>query len=98
MILCWLIFLSLGWLPAQPGVAIQTAGVLGEYVLNPFVLAILALFILSALRLSRYLTRLPAQHSALEQVTENYLEVERKQETDPELIKQDLLREVDPDS
>lgn len=94
MILSWLMFLSLGW-QAQPATVIQTTSVLGEYILNPFVLAILALFLLSALRLSRYLSGLPAQHVALAQVAENYQRVEDTQETDPELVKQDLLRNVD---
>src|SRR6266566_5606725 len=98
MTLSCLIFLSFGSWQAPPGAVIQATSVLGEYILNPFVLSILALFLLSVLRLSRYLTRLPAQHAALAQVTENYLGVERKQETDSELIKQDLLREVDPHS
>src|SRR5207237_854830 len=42
--------------------------------------------------------RLPEQRAALDAVTENYREVERKQETDAELIKQDLLHDVDPDT
>lgn len=69
-----------------------------EYILNPFVLAILFFFILSFIRLLRYLSRLTEQRAALEKVAENYLEVERKQETDAELIKQDLLHDVAPDS
>jgi hypothetical protein len=91
-------FLSTGLLKADPSMAILPLGNFGEYILNPFVLSILALFLFSSLKLSRYLARLPAQHAALEQVMENYQEVERKQESDPELIKQDLLRSVDPDS
>src|SRR5205085_6294404 len=71
---------------------------LSEYVLNPFVLAILGFFIFSFVRLLRYLGRLPEQRAALDAVTENYREVERKQETDAELIKQDLLHDVDPDT
>src|SRR5205085_6155488 len=66
--------------------------------LNPFVLAILGFFPFSFVRLLRYLRRLPEQRAALDQVTENYREVERKQETDAELIKQDLLRNVDAET
>ncbi|HEX8140675.1 MAG TPA: hypothetical protein VF544_24120 [Pyrinomonadaceae bacterium] len=76
----------------------EPTSMLREYLLNPFVLAILFFFLLSFIRLLRYVTRLSEQRAALEQVTENYLEVERKQETDAELIKQDLLRDVSPDS
>jgi hypothetical protein len=78
--------------------ATEPTSMLREYLLNPFVLAILFFFLLSFIRLLRYVTRLSEQRAALEQVTENYLEVERKQETDAELIKQDLLRDVSPDS
>ena len=75
-----------------------SSSMLSEYFLNPFVLAILFFLVLSSFRLWRYLRRLPAQRLALEQVTENHRDVERRQETDAELIKQDLLRDVDPDS
>jgi ABC-type multidrug transport system fused ATPase/permease subunit len=91
-------FLLLWLLQAQPGGAPRTGSLFGEYILNPFVLSILVFFILSSIRLILYLSKLPAQHAALEQVTDNYREVERKQETDPELIKRDLLEQVDPDS
>lgn len=88
----------LGLMQAQPNASSETGSLFGEYILNPFVLAILVGFILSSLRLGRYLSKLPVQHAALEQVGENYREVERRQETDPELIKHDLLQNVDPDS
>jgi hypothetical protein len=88
----------LGLLQAQSGATSLNGSLFGEYILNPFVLSILVFFILSSLRLIRYLRKLPAQHAALEQVTENYREVERKQETEPDLIKHDLLHNVDPDS
>jgi hypothetical protein len=84
-------------LQAQPDLS-SSGSLLGEYMLNPFVLAILVFFLLSFIRLIRYLSKLPVQHAALEQVTDNYREVERKQETDPVLVKQDLLAGVDPDS
>jgi hypothetical protein len=98
MILGSLIFLSLTFLQAQPSPTPKPTSLFGEYILNPFVLSILALFLLSFMRLIRYLARLPLQQAALEQVTQNYADVERNQETDPEVIRQDLLREVDPDS
>lgn len=85
-----------GLLQAAPAPA--PTNMLSEYVLNPFVIAILVFFLFSFIRLLRYLARLPEQRAALERVTENYREVERKQETDPELIKQDLLSDVNPDS
>jgi hypothetical protein len=77
--------------------AVSTS-MLSEYFLNPFVLAILFFLVLSFFRLVRYVRRLPEQRLALEQVKENHREVERKQETDAELIKQDLLRDVDSES
>jgi ABC-type multidrug transport system fused ATPase/permease subunit len=98
MILGLLTFLSLTLLQAQPVAAPKPTSLISEYVLNPFVLSILVFFLLSFFRLIRYLSKLPVQQSALEQVSENYEDVERKHETDPELIKQDLLREVDPES
>lgn len=91
-------FLSFALLQIQPSATPQTTSIFWEYWLNPFVLAILLFFILSFLKLMSYLIKLPRQHAALEQVAENYREVERKQETDPELIKEDLLQEVDPES
>ncbi len=90
------VWLSLLQAPADA--VAQNASPLSEYFLNPFVLAILAFFLFSFIKLFSYLTSLPAQRAALEQVTESYREVERKQETDPELIKQDLLHDVNPDS
>lgn len=98
MISCWVILLSSGLLKAQPGAAILPVGNFGEYILNPFVLSILALFLYSALKLSRYLAKLPAQHAALDQVMKNFLNVERNEETDRELIKKDLLSDVAADS
>lgn len=86
----------LGLLQSPAGAA--PAGMLSEYLLNPFVLLILVFFLISFVRLARYLSRLNEQGVALEQVAENYLEVERKQEADAELIKQDLLKDVAPDS
>jgi hypothetical protein len=91
-------FILLGLLQTQSAANSFTGSLFGEYILNPFVLAILVFFLLSSLRLIRYFSRLPVQHAALEQVTENYREVERTQETDPELIMRDLLENVDPDS
>lgn len=88
----------LGLLQPQTSGSLLTGNLFGEYILNPFVLAILVFFFLSFLRLVRYLSKLPVQHASLEQVTENYREVERKEETDTELIKRDLLEGVDPDS
>lgn len=82
----------------QPLSTTPPESMVSEYLLNPFVLAIIVFFLLSFIRLLRYIRWLPGQHSALERVTENYREVERKQETDAELIKQDLLHDVDPDS
>ena len=90
--------LLLGLLQPQSASSSVTGSLFGEYILNPFVLAILVFFLLSSLRLIRYLSKLPEQHAALDRVTENYREVERKQETDSELIKHDLLNDVDPDS
>lgn len=88
----------LGLLQPQTAGDSLTGNLFGEYILNPFVLAILVFFFLSFLRLIRYLSKLPVQHASLDQVTDNYREVERKEETDPELIKRDLLEGVDPDS
>lgn len=85
-----------GLLQASP--AATPTNMLSEYILNPFVLGILGFFFYSFIRLVRYLTWLPGQRAALERVTENYRETERKRETDPELIKQDLLHDVDPDT
>lgn len=87
----------LGLLQPPPEAAAPQS-LLVEYVFNPFVLAILVFFVFSFVKLLRYLARLPEQHAALTQVTENYREVERKQETNPELIKRDLLQGVNPDS
>jgi hypothetical protein len=91
-------FVLLWLLQTQPAVNSLTGSLFGEYILNPFVIAIVVFFLLSSLRLIRYLSRLPVQHAALEQVTDNYREVERKQELDPELIMRDLLENVDADS
>jgi hypothetical protein len=87
---------DLGLLQASSAAA--PTSMLSEYVLNPFVLAILGFFLLGFIRLARYFARLPEQRAALAVVTENYREVERKQETDAELIKQDLLHDVAPDT
>jgi hypothetical protein len=96
MILSSFLSYTLGLLQGSSTAA--PANMLSEYLLNPFVLAILIFFLFSFIRLLRYLAWLPRQRAALKQVTENYREVERKQETEPELIKQDLLHDVDPDT
>lgn len=85
-----------GFLQAAPNISAAT--IWFEALLNPFVLAIIFLFFLTFFRLVRYIRELPEQRAALEQVVENYREVERKQESDAELIKQGLLSDVDPDS
>lgn len=69
-----------------------------EYILNPFVLAILVFFALSFIKLLSYLRKLSTQHAALDQLAYNYHQVERKQETDPQLIKRDLLQDVTEDT
>src|SRR4051812_5483870 len=69
-----------------------------EALFNPFVLAIVFLFFLTFFRLVRYIRELPEQRAALDQVVENYREVESKQESDAELIKQGLLSDVNPGS
>lgn len=83
---------------AQPQTPAGSSSPLSEYVVNPFVLAILFFFLLGLLRIVRYLWGLPVQTASLQTVSANYDAVERGQETDAELIKQDLLREVDPKS
>ncbi len=91
-------FLTHGIYLLQASSGTTPTDMLSEYLLNPFVVAILIFFLFSFIRLLSYVARLPEQRDALEKVTENYREVERKQETDAELIKQDLLHDVNPDS
>jgi hypothetical protein len=91
------IFLALA-LQNGSDVATQNSSPLSEYFINPFVLLIFFFFLLGFVRIIRYLLALPTQNSALRKVNENYKEAEQKKETDSELIKQDLLDGVDPDS
>src|SRR5437660_1019236 len=91
------IFLALAFQNGSD-VATQNSSPLSEYFINPFVLLILFFFLLGFVRIIRYLLALPIQNSALRKVNENYKEAEQRKETDSELIKQDLLDGVDPDS
>lgn len=83
---------------AQAPVSTERSSPLSEFIINPFVLAILFFFLLGFVRIIHYLWSLPAQTSSLQRLSANYDSVERSHETDEELIKQDLLREVDPKS
>jgi hypothetical protein len=69
-------------------------GVWGDYFLNPFVLGILFCFGFSVVTLFRYLRGLRAQREALGLVGDNYGRVERDQEHDPEVVRNDLLAGV----
>lgn len=69
-----------------------------EYLVNPFVLAILLGLIYGVFTLWRYSRSLRAQGVALAQVRENYERVEKNQERNPDLVISDLLSEVNPHS
>jgi hypothetical protein len=69
-----------------------------EYLSNPFVAAIILSFAISSYILLRYLLKLPVQHTALKKVQTNYETVEKNQERDPNIVRNDLLNGVAPDS
>jgi hypothetical protein len=76
---------------AQP---VADQSIFKEYVSNPFVLAIIAVFLWGLFLLGRYLTRLPAQHKGINLVQENYNELVELKETDPDVIREELLKDV----
>jgi hypothetical protein len=83
--------------PAEPApVAVESSTTLSEYFINPFVLAIIGFFLLGLIRIIRYRWGLLSQTVALNQVNANYQEVVLKEETNSELIKQDLMQGVSP--
>jgi hypothetical protein len=67
-----------------------------EYITNPFVLVIIAVFLSGIALILRYLVRLPAQHTGIDLVQENYNELITLKETDPDVIREELLRDVNP--
>jgi len=81
--------------PSPVPTPVSAGGVWGEYFVNPFVLAILFFFVYSLITLVRYLSGLPHQFAALKRVRDNYERVERDQERDPEVIRNDLLEGAD---
>jgi hypothetical protein len=76
----------------------RPASLLSELFTNVFVLLILALSLYSLYKLVRYLMRLRGQRNLLGQVEANYVELEKKQEKNPEIIREDLLKGVDESS
>lgn len=69
-----------------------------ECLSNPFVISIILSFAFSIFILLRYLVKLPVQHAALKKIHANYETVEKNQERDPSIVKNDLLNGVEPDS
>ncbi|HJQ23986.1 MAG TPA: hypothetical protein VKA60_08730 [Blastocatellia bacterium] len=84
---------SLNQLAAQPEGA--SNDIVREYLTNPFVIVIWAVFLVGVIGLVRYLLRLPAQYRALERTHKNYGHVVKTGETDAEVIRGELLKEVD---
>ena len=73
-------------------------GIFREYIANPFVIAIWVFFFAGVFALFRYLLRLPSQHAALRIAHENYDRVIKMSETDPEVIRGELLKGSDKSS
>jgi hypothetical protein len=84
---------------ASPAIA-ATGGnsALLDYLFNPFVIAIWLLFLAAMLAMFRYLRQLPKQHAELDAVEKNYGAVIETIETNPEAIREELLKGVDSDS
>ncbi|HJQ70924.1 MAG TPA: hypothetical protein VKA70_18255 [Blastocatellia bacterium] len=91
-----LVLQSLGQTVGQTNGA--DAGILREYLTNPFVLAIWVFFFAGVFALFRYLMKLPSQHAALRIAHENYDRVVKMSETDPEVIRGELLKGIDKKS
>ena len=89
---------SVVMMQATPQVTTGASSTVSEFLINPFVLAILFFFLLGLVRIARYLAGHPAQLVSLKRVSLNCDEVERNQETDADLIKEDLLRKINPNS
>lgn len=74
-----------------------SAGII-DYLFNPFVIFIWALFLASLVAIIRYLLQLPAQHAELDTVQDNYDALLQTLETNPDAIQKELLNNVAPDS
>ncbi|HVG19058.1 MAG TPA: hypothetical protein VNI02_08385 [Blastocatellia bacterium] len=68
---------------------------LTDYLFNPFVIAIWLLFLASTFAMLRYLRQLPKEHAELDQVLKNYGDVIETIETNPEAVREELLKGVD---
>lgn len=71
---------------------------LTDYLFNPFVIFIWALFLTSLIAILRYLQQLPTQHAELDKVQNNYQALLQTLETDPDVIREELLSDVAPGS
>jgi len=65
-----------------------------DYLYNPFVIFIWALFLASVVAIIRYLLQLPKQHSELDRVQENYNALLQTLESSPDAIREELLKNV----
>jgi hypothetical protein len=69
-----------------------------DYLYNPFIIAIWVLFIASLLAVLRYLRGLSQESENLDLVRKNYSAVVETVETNPEAVRDELLKGVNPDS
>jgi hypothetical protein len=69
-----------------------------EYLTNPFVIIIWAIFTLALLSILRYLRRLPHQYRAISLARANHDRLIKLSETNPEAIRAELLKAVNPNS
>lgn len=82
----------------QAVAAQDSSSTLVDYLYNPFVIAIWLLFLAGLIAMFRYLRQLPKEHAELDLVQKNYGEVMETIETNPEAVREELLKGVNSDS